>query len=92
MAIHLFNATHNSLPWEAIPETLQKVIIDTFRIKPEYAVYKIWKYDNTFVIHFCNMGSFSISSINIDIIKQYDMYIEVPGNQPYLWTLSIKDN
>jgi len=92
MAIHLFNAVKDSLPWEALPETLQKVIIDTFRIEPKYAVHKIQKWgESGWLLHFGVMGSFSIDANHFSIMEKYNMGIQVPGNQTYLWNLSISE-
>ena len=92
MALYLFNAKKNSLPWESLPETIQKVITDTFNITPKYAIRKISKYNNgSYVIHFTNNGSFSIDISHIDIIKKHNISIQVPGNQNYLWSLSISE-
>ena len=93
MAIHLFNAKTGSLPWEALPETLRNVICETFLIEPKYAVHNIslWG-ENRWLISFGTMGSFSISSNTTEVIKKYNMSIQVPGNQDYLWSLSISNN
>lgn len=92
MAIHLFNADKDSLPWEALPETLQKVIIDTFNIEPKYAVHKICAYgEKTWLLYFGVMGSFSIGRKHFSIMEKHNMDIQVPGNQTYLWNLSISE-
>ena len=36
-------ATKNSLNWEALPETIQKLILEVFRITPSYGVHQISK-------------------------------------------------
>ena len=75
-----------------MPEKLREVIIDTFRIEPKYAIHNIFVWDaNRWCIHFGIMGSFSISWADMDIMKKYNMNIQVPGNQEYLWSLTISD-
>lgn len=91
--ITLFNAKKGSLNWEDLPKILRKVIIDTFLIEPSYAVYNISEWgENRWLLHFGIMGSFSISASDVDIMVKHNMNIQVPGNQEYLWSLSISES
>jgi len=46
---------------------------------------------NRWLLHFGVMGSFSIDANHFSIMEKYNMGIQVPGNQTYLWNLSISE-
>jgi hypothetical protein len=64
-----------------------KKVLEDLGTAPRYAINEIWERDNE-VIFYMNQ-SFSIRSSFCDLMKKYDVEVQVPGNQDYNFSVSV---
>lgn len=88
------NTNHNFKVYEDIVAQyphIKHIIEEIFKPSPEYALYDVWEQDNSFTFYFHqSMSVYMGTGDNAEFLKKYKVSVQVPGNQDYTFSITIR--
>ena len=73
---------------------MKTILEDILKTTPEYRLSQIREDENRIVFWFANSGSMALYfgyAEHLKLMTKYDVYIQVPGNQTYSFSVSINN-